>query len=65
MLHRLYDELATRGLDLTIVGAHGQLRDMLRADGVGEKIGGLGRAVTLISVLEGVQNRLLTEGRSQ
>ncbi len=51
MLHQLYDELASRGIKLAIVGAHGRLRDMLRADGVGAKVGGLGRAVTLISVL--------------
>lgn len=52
MLHRLHDELASRGIKLAIVGAHGRLRDMLRADGVGGKVGGLGRAVTLISVIE-------------
>jgi sulfate permease, SulP family len=51
MFHRLYDELASRGIKLTIVGAHARLRDMLRADGVGEKVGGFSRAVTLISVL--------------
>jgi high affinity sulfate transporter 1 len=55
MLHRLYDELATRNVRLAIVGAHGRLRDMLRADGVGDKVGDLGRAVTLVSVLEGKQ----------
>ncbi len=58
MLHRLYDELAARGIQLAIVGAHGRLRDMLRADGVGEKIGGLGRAVTLVSVLERVESEM-------
>jgi MFS superfamily sulfate permease-like transporter len=47
MLHQLYDELAPRGIGLTIVGAHGSLRDILRADGIGEKVGGLDRALTL------------------
>jgi high affinity sulfate transporter 1 len=47
MLHQLYDELAPRGIGLSIVGAHGSLRDILRADGIGEKVGGLDRALTL------------------
>src|SRR3954464_4152429 len=37
MLHDLHDELASRRIALCIVGAHGQLRDLLRAEGLGEK----------------------------
>src|SRR3954469_17440354 len=37
MLHDLHDELATRGVTFCIVGAHGQLRDLLRAEGLAEK----------------------------
>lgn len=51
MLHDLHAELANRGIVLRIVGAHGSARDLLRAEGLGEKIGGLGRAVTLDSLL--------------
>jgi high affinity sulfate transporter 1 len=51
MLHDLHNELAGRGIALRIVGAHGSVRDLLRADGIGEKVGGLGRIVTLDSVL--------------
>jgi high affinity sulfate transporter 1 len=51
MLHQLHGELAKRGIPLRIVGAHGQLRDLLRADGVGEKVGGLGRHMTLDDLL--------------
>ena len=51
MLHDLHDELAARGIALRIVGAHGSVRDLLRADGIGEKVSGLGRTVTLDSVL--------------
>jgi len=40
MLHELHSELAARGIALRIVGAHGGVRDLLRADGVGEKSGG-------------------------
>jgi SulP family sulfate permease len=53
MLHELHDELATQGIALRIVGAHGRLRDLLRADGLGEKVGRFDRVVTLDSVLGG------------
>src|SRR5215510_7567273 len=51
MLHELQGELSARGLALRVVGARGVLRDLLFADGVGEKVGGLDRVVTLESVL--------------
>ena len=53
MLHQLSDELAGRGIALRIVGARGRVRDLLRAAGVGEKIGELDRRVTLDDVLGG------------
>lgn len=53
MLHELHGVLDARGIALRIVGARGRVRDLLRADGVGEKIGGLDRATTLASVLGG------------
>jgi high affinity sulfate transporter 1 len=37
MLHDLHDELASRHVAFCIVGAHAQLRDLLRAEGLGEK----------------------------
>ena len=55
MLHELHGELAARGIALRIVGAHGRVRDLLRADGIGEKLGDLDRAVTLDSLLGGVR----------
>ena len=51
MLHDLHSELAARGADLRIVGAHGRARDLLRADGMEEKVGGLDRVVTLEDLL--------------
>lgn len=51
MLHELHGALAARDIALRIVGAHGWVRDLLRADGIGEKTGGLGRVVTLDSLL--------------
>ncbi|WFU69913.1 SulP family inorganic anion transporter [Bradyrhizobium sp. CB2312] len=37
MLHELHDELASRKVTLCIVGAHAQLRDLLRSEGLAEK----------------------------
>lgn len=37
MLHDLHAELASRGIALQIVGARGQVRDVLQADGLAEK----------------------------
>ncbi len=53
MLRELHDELAAQGIALRIVGARGRVRDLLRADGIGEKVGGLHRAVTLETLLGG------------
>jgi hypothetical protein len=36
---------------LRIVGAHGWVRDLLRADGLGEKVGGFDRIDTLDGAL--------------
>jgi SulP family sulfate permease len=53
MLHELHDDLAGRGIALRIVGAHGWVRDLLRAEGIGAKVGDLGRIVTLDALLAG------------
>jgi MFS superfamily sulfate permease-like transporter len=37
MLHDLHAELSARGIELKIVGARGQVRDVLQADGLAEK----------------------------
>jgi MFS superfamily sulfate permease-like transporter len=51
MLHELHTELAGRGILLRIVGARGRVRDLLRADGLSEKVGGLDRGATLATVV--------------
>jgi SulP family sulfate permease len=53
MLGELHRELAARGIALRVVGARGRVRDLLRADGLSDKVGGLGRVVTLASLLDG------------
>ena len=51
MLHELHAEVSARGATLRIIGAHGWARDLLRADGLGDKIGGLDRLVTLADLI--------------
>jgi SulP family sulfate permease len=51
MLHELHAELNTRGIVLRIVGARGRLRDLLRADNLGEKVGVLDRTATLAGLI--------------
>ena len=53
MLHELHGELTARGIALRVVGAHGRVRDLLRADGMDQKVGDLDRAATLNSLLGG------------
>ena len=51
MLHELHSELTSRGIALRIVGAHGLVRDLLRAEGVADKVGELDRVATLDDLL--------------
>jgi high affinity sulfate transporter 1 len=51
MLHDLHDELASRHMAFCIVGAHAQLRDLLRAEGLAEKTDSGEWLQTLDSVL--------------
>ena len=53
MLRELHAELSRRNISLRVVGARGRVRDLLRADGMEEKLGGLDRAVTLDRLLAG------------
>jgi high affinity sulfate transporter 1 len=52
MLHRLHAELSTRKILLRIVGAHGRVRELLRSDDLGEKVGGIERGRTLDDLLK-------------
>jgi high affinity sulfate transporter 1 len=51
MLHDLHDEIEPRGVTFRIVGAHGQLRDLLQADGLAQKTDSSDWMRTLDSVL--------------
>jgi len=52
MLHELHDELAEHGIALRIVGARSYVRDFLRADGIGDKVGTIDRATTIHDLIE-------------
>jgi high affinity sulfate transporter 1 len=51
MLRELHGELASRKMQFCIVGAHGQLRDLLQADGLAEKTNSADWLRSLDSVL--------------
>ena len=53
MLHELHGALAARGTALRIVGTNGRVRDLLRADGMDEKVGELDQTTTLERLLGG------------
>jgi MFS superfamily sulfate permease-like transporter len=55
VLHELYGELSGRGIALRIVGARSYVRDFLRADGLGEKVGSIDRTATIHGLIEEVQ----------
>ena len=54
MLRLLHGEVASAGVTLRIVGARGRVRDLLRADGIEELVGGLDRLTTLEAVVNSV-----------
>jgi anti-anti-sigma regulatory factor len=51
MLDELYENLRQREIGLTIVNAHGRVRDLLRAEGFGAKIQGIARGATIADAL--------------
>jgi high affinity sulfate transporter 1 len=51
MLRELHAELASRGISFRIIGARGLVRDLLRAEGIEDKVGRLDRTVTLDGLL--------------
>ncbi len=55
MLHELHAAVHPHGIALRIVGARGRVRDLLRADGLSEKVGGLDRAASLHELVHSVR----------
>lgn len=53
MLGELHKELAARDVPLRIMGAHGYVREVLRAAEIADKVGGVERDVTVDDLLQG------------
>jgi len=56
MLAHLHQDLAARGIALRVVEAHAKARDILRAEGVEERIGYLGRHLSVDAVIAEFEN---------
>ena len=52
MLESLSDELAKRNVTLRVTDAHAAVRDLLRAEGVDEKVGGINRFASVADVVD-------------
>ncbi len=52
MLESLSDELAKRDVTLRVTDAHAAVRDLLRAEGVDEKVGGVNRFASVADVVD-------------
>jgi high affinity sulfate transporter 1 len=52
MLARLHRDLAARGAELRVAEAHKEVRDLLRAEGMGERVGGIERFTSIEDVIE-------------
>jgi len=55
MLESLSDELAKRNVTLRVTDAHASVRDLLRAEGVDERVGGINRFASVADVVEHFQ----------
>ncbi|HWV52435.1 SulP family inorganic anion transporter [Pseudorhodoplanes sp.] len=63
MLHDLHADLAHHGVALRIVGARSYVRDFLRADGLGEKVGVIDRTTTLHDVIAEMERQSVSNWR--
>jgi MFS superfamily sulfate permease-like transporter len=52
MLVALNENVAKREIQLRIVGAHAKVRDLLRAEGLEERVGYLGRHISMDQAIE-------------
>jgi MFS superfamily sulfate permease-like transporter len=57
MLAELSDALRTRGIGLIVTNAHGRVRDLLRAEGLDDRIAGIARGTSLEAELHAFSAR--------
>jgi high affinity sulfate transporter 1 len=55
MLAKLHEELAVAGIRLRLVGAHAPARDMLRAEGLEERVGPISHEIAMADVIDEFQ----------
>jgi MFS superfamily sulfate permease-like transporter len=64
MLAKLHEELEAAGIRLRLVGAHGGVRDILRAEGLEQHVGSFDRTISVADVIDEFQGRTGTAGPS-
>jgi high affinity sulfate transporter 1 len=64
MLAKLHEALQAQGIRLRLVSAHAAVRDMLRAEGLEERIGYFGRRISVADAIEEFQGGKLVSGVS-
>ena len=52
MLAGLYTDLAAAGIPFRVVEAHAAVRDILRAEGLGERLGQISRRLSVDDIIE-------------
>jgi SulP family sulfate permease len=52
MLAKLHEELQLAGIRLQLVAAHAAVRDILRAEGLEERVGYFGRRITVADAID-------------
>ena len=57
MLAKLHEELQAAGIRLQLVAAHASVRDILRAEGLEERVGYFGRRITVADAIDEFQGR--------
>lgn len=62
MLAALHTALKTEGIDLRLVAAHAKVRDMLRAEGLEDRLGYFGRRVSVADAIDEFQRGAETGG---
>jgi MFS superfamily sulfate permease-like transporter len=61
MLSNLHSELQTKGIRLRLVDAHAPVRDLLRLEGLEEKIGYFGRRIIVADAVDEFQGQIRGE----
>jgi SulP family sulfate permease len=57
MLTKLHEELQAAGIRLRLVSAHATARDILRAEGLEERVGYFGRRITVADAVDEFHGR--------